>query len=297
MKKQKMPLLVVGVLLLGIALTVGVFMIGANKNQFAEETEKIEPQPLQIETVQEKSNMEENTSEKTKEEEPEDVKEEEPEEQEGAEPIVAKKKVALDAGHQRRGMSEHEPIGPGAQQTKPKVSSGTRGVATGIYEYELNLTVTLLLEAELQARGYEVVMIRSIHDVEISNAQRAVVANEANADAFLRIHANGSENSATRGALAMCMTPSNPYNGQLYEASRRLSDTILGEFCKVTGAPKLNVIEIDTMSGINWCNVPVTIIEMGFMSNAEEDKLLNTADYQMKMVQGIANGLDAYFGY
>lgn len=48
------------------------------------------------------------------------------------------------------------------------------------------------------------------------------------------------------------------------------------------------------MSGINWAKVPTTIIEMGFLSNSEEDKLLSSQDYQEKIVKGIAKGIEEF---
>jgi N-acetylmuramoyl-L-alanine amidase len=205
------------------------------------------------------------------------------------------KMIAIDPGHQAKGNSEKEPIGPGASEMKAKVASGTQGTATGIPEYQLTLAVSLKLKQELITRGYQVYMIRETNDVNISNAERAQMADKSGADIFVRVHANSLNDSSVQGALTMCQTAKNPYNGTLYSKSQSLSKAVVDGICNQTGFKNRGVQETDSMSGINWCNIPVTIVEMGFMSNADEDKKMATEEYRDKIVKGIADGIDAYY--
>lgn len=208
--------------------------------------------------------------------------------------VTDKKVIVLDPGHSAVVATGTEPLGPGSSEQKAADASGTRGISSGVPEYELTLNISVQLKEVLEQRGYQVVLTRESNNVPISCVQRAEVANNLNADVYVRIHANGSENSNAKGAMTICTTPNNPYNASIYGESKALSEAILDKYCEVTGCNKEYVWETDTMSGNNWSQVPVTIVEMGYMTNPEEDVLMQTAEYQQKMVQGIADGIDVY---
>ncbi len=203
--------------------------------------------------------------------------------------------VCIDPGHQRRGDSTPEPIGPGSGTMKARVTGGTHGTTTGVYEYQLALTISQLLKNELIRRGYTVVMTRESHDVNISNMERAQFAAQAGAEITVRIHANGADSAAVSGALALTPSAANPYVAALSGQSGRLSADILNAYCAATGMRNRGVQANDSMTGINWCTMPVTILEMGYMTNPADDLNMENAASQTQMAAGIANGLDAYF--
>lgn len=205
--------------------------------------------------------------------------------------------VGIDPGHQSENidMSATEPNGPGSSTMKAKASTGTSGSFSGLPEYQLNLNVSLLLRDILEQRGYQVVMTRTDNDTAISNKERAELVASKGAEICVRIHANGDDSSGVSGALTMCPSQQNPYVSSLYDSSNRLSQCIIDSYCAATGFQNRGIIYTDSMTGINWSTIPVTIVEMGFMTNQNDDLKMADSSFQQTMAEGIANGVDAYF--
>ena len=202
--------------------------------------------------------------------------------------------VVLDPGHSAIVAGGYEALGPGSSQLKSKDTSGTQGVATGVEEYKLTLNIGLQLRTLLQKRGFKVVMTRTNSKVALSCIDRAKIANKAHADAYVRIHANGSDSSSANGAMTICTTRNSPYISSMYKKNKSLSNVVLNAYVSATGCRKEYIWETDSMTGNNWSKVPTTLIEMGYMSNPSEDRRMQQTSYQKKMVRGIANGIEDY---
>lgn len=201
--------------------------------------------------------------------------------------------VAIDAGHQGKADSAQEPIGPGASETKARVAGGATSVTTGTPESEVNLAVALKLQSALATRGINVVMVRTTEDVDISNAERAAIANDANADLFIRLHCDGVDSSSTNGFLTL-VPGSNSYTAAIAAQSQAAGDIMHPVIVSETGANDRGIVERTDLSGFNWCTVPTVLFEMGCMSNPTEDAKLNSDAYQQTLANAIADATVTY---
>lgn len=175
------------------------------------------------------------------------------------------------------------------------MASGTSGVATKVPEYKLTLAVAKKLKKELVNRGYKVVMIRKSNDVNISNKERAIKANETS-DICIRLHADGIGNSSVAGASALYPSKSNKYVGKLSGKCKSFLKPNSFGMCSKSGARSRGLSQRDDLTGTNWSTIPVTLIEMGFMTNPQEDRNMQNSDYQKKLAEGMAEGVEKYFG-
>lgn len=203
--------------------------------------------------------------------------------------------IVIDPGHQEKGDNSHEPIGPGATATKPKVSSGTAGVATRKPEYKLTLEASVILKQLLEKEGYEVYLTRDTHQINISNSQRAAIANKKQADLFIRIHADGSTNKNTRGFSVLVPGKNNHYTAPIFTESEKAGKSILATVKPHVPIFGQGLFYRTDLSGFNWAKVPTVLIEMGFMTNPTEDRLLSDSTYLTNLMNYMTTGVNQYF--
>ena len=139
-------------------------------------------------------------------------------------------------------------------------------------------------------------MIRETNDVTISDAERAQLAN-SRGEIIVHIHGNADEREGIKGIMAFCPTGDNSFvSKDIREKCKDLCSSILSELENATGAKNWGAIGNDNLTALNWTTIPAAHIEIGYLSNPDEDRLMQTDDYRRKIAQGIAEGIDKYFG-
>jgi N-acetylmuramoyl-L-alanine amidase len=205
--------------------------------------------------------------------------------------------VVVDPGHDQYANLATEPIGPGSSFRKIKDGGGTRGVATGLPEAVLNLRVALRLRALLERAGVRVVMTRTAtQGKSMGNIARARIANRAHAALFLRIHADGSPDRSTAGTHTLYPALHRGWTDDIYAASRRAAHTVQRGEVRALGFPDDGIQPRPDYTGFNWSNVPAILVEMGFMTNPTEDRLLATASYEQRAAVGLCRGTLRFLG-
>lgn len=267
------------------------------EKQQEEQEKKEEPQAVQ--TNEQVEHKQEEVPAEEKKEEATPVQPNEQPVQQNEQKVESNEKqgkflVVIDPGHQQKANLNLEPVGPGATTQKYKVTDGTTGIVTKKREAVLVLEMAFVLKEKLEAKGIQVLMTRTSQDVDMSNKERATFANDHKADLFLRLHADGSENPNQSGFAVLTPAEGSPYTKEIYAESLQISQTIVNKM-RENQQVKVNGIKFrDDLSGFNWSKVPGVLLELGFMSNPEEDKKLSDPQYVNSLLQSVTDSVDEY---
>ena len=202
--------------------------------------------------------------------------------------------VCLDPGHSSHPNPGTEPIGPGSSIRKLKDSGGTAGEARVV------LQIARKTERALEARGYRVAATRTGPDFTYGrggNADRARFCNARDAALMIRIHADGSTNRALHGASTLYPAWHRGWTDDVYRPSLRAARLVQRALVRATGAADRGLVPRGDLTGFNWANVPVVLVETGFLTNARERRKLTRTPYQWRVARGLTRGAHAFVEY
>jgi N-acetylmuramoyl-L-alanine amidase len=207
-----------------------------------------------------------------------------------AEIAAAAALVCLDPGH---GTApdvgrQYEPIGPGSKQLKIKDPGGAAG------EAPVALAIARRTRAALVARGYRVAMTRNGDGYRGGNRERARFCNARGAALMIRIHADGSASPSANGISTLVPARRRGWTDDVHGASRRAGTLLQRELVAATRARDLGVVERADLTGFNWADVPVVLVETGFMSNPRERALLRSAAYQQRVAGALSRATHTF---
>ncbi|MDU5722987.1 N-acetylmuramoyl-L-alanine amidase family protein [Clostridium butyricum] len=205
-----------------------------------------------------------------------------------------KKVIVIDPGHASHSNLEKEEQSPGSGIMKIKDGGGAQGTSTGTPEYVVNMNVATKLKYLLEAKNYTVIMTKTSNDISLGNIERANIGNDNNASLVIRIHCDSADNSSALGA-SMLVPAKCGYAEDICDISRKYGEIVLSSLVESGDMKNRGISVRDDMTGFNWSKVPVILVEMGFMSNPEEDSLLSNDNYQNKLASGLCDGIEKCF--
>lgn len=199
--------------------------------------------------------------------------------------------IGINPGHQSTPVNQKVPVAPGSGVKKSAVGVGGRGDYTGVYEYETNLQVSLMLCGLLTELGAEVVMTRTDNDAVLTNIERAQMLNGMHVDMAIQVHCDDSQSHTKSGVSAYY-----PLKGAYTEESRQFAEILLERLASVTGAKNRGAAASAAYISLNYSETPSVLIEMGYLSNKNEDRLLADDGYRALLAQGMLEAIAEYFG-
>ena len=202
----------------------------------------------------------------------------------------SKKIIVKDPGHASHSNLEKEEQSPGSGIMKIKDGGGAQGNTTGTPEYVVNMKVAMKLKSLLESKNYTVIMTKTSHEESLGNIERANIGNDNNASLVIRIHCDSAENSSASGA-SMLVPGNVGYAKDISGISRKYGEVVLNSLVESANMKNRGISVREDMTGFNWSKVPVILVDFGFMSNPQEDKLLSDDSYQDKLAQGLCNGI------
>ena len=202
--------------------------------------------------------------------------------------------ITIDPGHQKHANTEQEPIAPGSEVRKYKATVGSMGIITRRPEYAITLDASKMLQKKLTKRGYKVILTRNRNDVDLSNRDRAKIANKHHSTLFIRVHADGAESPDAHGFSIIAPSKNNPYTKKVFKESQKASKSIVQYVKQDFTLYQSGISYRSDLSGFNWSKVPVILVELGYITNPQEDRNLTNPKFLEKLTTSIAQGVDHY---
>jgi N-acetylmuramoyl-L-alanine amidase len=198
--------------------------------------------------------------------------------------------ICLDPGHGTIPAvgAQTEPIGPGSHVMKIKDGGGAAG------EAEVVLSIAKRLRVVLERRGYRVAMTRTAPGYAGGNIARAQFCNVRHAALMVRIHADGSGDTAAHGISTLYPALHKGWTDDIYARSLRAARAVQTALIARTHAKDNGLVPRSDLTGFNWADVPVILVETGFVTNSAERRRLQTTAYQQRIADGLATGVSAF---